>query len=96
MTDKHIEKLDDSVDKLRERIASLEGKVDSLESISSENRRALYGSNGTGGIVSRLESLEKFTNDLRRFFWAIIGVLVVLIVTQLYNIYIIQAQVSIP
>lgn len=65
---------------VKSKMEVLDERTNELMKRAQENRNALFGANGTPGVLTRLSNVEMSISDIKRLVWAVlIGVVGVVI-----------------
>jgi len=65
---------------IKNKMATLEERAAELMIKARENRNAIFGTNGSPGVLSRLSNVESNTSDMKKIMWTVlIGVIGVII-----------------
>jgi hypothetical protein len=86
-----IVKLEDSIPAIYKQLGVMDERSGITAKATEEVRRAIYGYNGTVGLIHRIYTNEEKLSDIKKLVWAVLVVMLGLIGTTIYNIIIERA-----
>ena len=89
-----IVKLEDSVPAIYKQLGVMDERSAITAKATEEVRRAIYGYDGTVGLIHRVYNNEEKLGDIKKLMWAVLVLVLGLIGTTVYNIIIERAAAA--
>ena len=67
-------------------VAIIKEKFNIYEEMAQVNRRALYGNNGTPGLVTRVERIQDKLDSIEKILWVLLSTIIIAISGQVLSL----------
>jgi hypothetical protein len=83
LKDRVIE-LERTVPEIYKQLGMMDTRTDMIARNAEEVRRAIYGFNGTAGILHKVHTLEEKMSDIKKLVWAILVIVLGIAIEGIY------------